>query len=63
MDGKIAVSPYRMGDETPCPQCEFRSVCRFDLSTGDSYDPRSVEKRESVLKRLTGAESEADDAT
>ena len=28
--GEIEVKPYRIGRETPCPNCEFRSVCRFD---------------------------------
>jgi ATP-dependent helicase/nuclease subunit B len=28
--GSIEVRPYRMGLITPCPHCEYRSVCRFD---------------------------------
>ena len=60
MDGKIDVHPYRMGDETPCPRCEFRSVCRFDLSTGDTYLTKIVSKRDSILKQLTGATDEAE---
>jgi ATP-dependent helicase/nuclease subunit B len=30
--GGIAIEPYRMGTLTPCPNCEFQSVCRFDAS-------------------------------
>ena len=62
MDGKIDVHPYRMGDETPCPRCEYRSVCRFDLSTGDSYLVKPVIKRDSVLKQLTGSTPETEGA-
>jgi ATP-dependent helicase/nuclease subunit B len=30
IEGQIAASPYRLGAESPCPHCDFRSVCRFD---------------------------------
>ena len=30
MDGRIEVRPYRIGTTTPCPSCQFRSVCRFE---------------------------------
>jgi ATP-dependent helicase/nuclease subunit B len=22
--------PYRLNDKSPCPHCDYRSVCRFD---------------------------------
>jgi ATP-dependent helicase/nuclease subunit B len=28
--GRIDAWPYRIGQETPCAHCDFRSVCRFD---------------------------------
>ena len=28
--GEIAVEPYKMGTETPCGYCDYRSVCRID---------------------------------
>jgi ATP-dependent helicase/nuclease subunit B len=28
--GKIDIAPYRLNDNSPCPRCEYRSVCRFD---------------------------------
>jgi ATP-dependent helicase/nuclease subunit B len=28
--GDISVSPFRIGQETACDYCDFRSVCRFD---------------------------------
>jgi ATP-dependent helicase/nuclease subunit B len=29
-DGETKVSPFRIGAETACDRCDFRSVCRFD---------------------------------
>src|SRR5262249_36357854 len=29
-DGETKVSPFRIGNETACDRCDFRSVCRFD---------------------------------
>ena len=31
LDGNVAVSPYRLGDFSPCGWCPFRSVCRFEF--------------------------------
>lgn len=30
--GKVAIEPYRIGQETACTHCSFRSVCQFDES-------------------------------
>jgi ATP-dependent helicase/DNAse subunit B len=29
-----------MGSETPCPRCEYRSVCRFEPSQGYRMLPK-----------------------
>ena len=55
--GVIDVRPYRMGRATPCPQCEFRSVCRFDAGI-NRYLPLPPMKRSEVLKIIV---EEADD--
>jgi len=57
MDGEITVRPYRIGTETPCSTCEYRSVCRFDVSTHDTYLNLEVKSRENVLKQLAGDDS------
>ena len=31
LDGRVAVSPYRLSDFSPCHWCEMRSVCRFEF--------------------------------
>jgi ATP-dependent helicase/nuclease subunit B len=28
--GEVAVSPFRIGQQTACERCDFRAVCRFD---------------------------------
>ncbi len=49
--GKISVAPYRISNTSPCARCDFRSVCRFDVSI-NSYNPLVAMKREEVLKRV-----------
>jgi ATP-dependent helicase/nuclease subunit B len=30
LSGTIDIAPYRLNQNSPCPRCEYRSVCRFD---------------------------------
>lgn len=30
LSGKIDIAPYRLNQSSPCPRCDYRSVCRFD---------------------------------
>ncbi len=50
IDGQIGVRPYRMRQLSPCPQCGFRSVCRFDVAM-NQYHPLEPMTREQVLER------------
>ncbi len=50
-DGNIAVRPYRIGRQSPCPQCEFRAVCRFDVGV-NQYNPLAAMKRTAVLAQV-----------
>jgi len=51
MDGDIAIRPYRLGTITPCPNCKYRDVCRFDASI-NRYRNIRPQKRDEVLKEL-----------
>lgn len=51
ISGVIEVRPYRMGTVTPCPQCDFRPLCRFDPASGE-YAPMPSRKRKEVLAEL-----------
>ncbi|MHC4488929.1 MAG: PD-(D/E)XK nuclease family protein, partial [Planctomycetota bacterium] len=35
VSGKIDVWPYRIGTESPCSYCKYKSVCRFDWQIND----------------------------
>jgi ATP-dependent helicase/nuclease subunit B len=51
--GDIAVAPYMIAKKTPCPRCEFRSVCRFEPGL-NRYRMLAPMKREEVLEAVTG---------
>jgi len=52
LSGNIAVSPYRVGGrQTPCPNCEYQSFCRFDFSCDRYRNLPSYPKAE-VLERI-----------
>ena len=52
ISGDVSVSPYRLGRQSPCSDCEFRPVCRFDPSI-NRYHLLPQMKRTEVLDRVT----------
>jgi ATP-dependent helicase/DNAse subunit B len=50
--GDIAIQPYMKGTKTPCPQCEFRNVCRIERGHV-KYDVLEPIDRSTVLTQLT----------
>jgi ATP-dependent helicase/nuclease subunit B len=51
LSGRIDIAPYRMGQVTPCPRCEYRAVCRFEPSV-NRYNNLQSMRREDVLVQL-----------
>ena len=51
IEGNIDIRPYRIGRQSPCPWCEFRAVCRFDV-TVNGYHPLAAMKRTEVLAQV-----------
>jgi ATP-dependent helicase/nuclease subunit B len=49
--GDIGVTPYRIARQSPCEWCDFRSVCRFDVSV-NHYHHMAAMKRTEVLDRV-----------
>jgi ATP-dependent helicase/nuclease subunit B len=49
MAGRVEARPYRMGTDTPCPSCAYRSVCRFDPSLLRYNTIKSVGSRADVF--------------
>jgi ATP-dependent helicase/nuclease subunit B len=54
LDGEIAVAPYMMETQTPCPACDYRSICRFE---GRGYRNREGHARDKVLELVVKAAS------
>jgi ATP-dependent helicase/nuclease subunit B len=50
--GDIRVAPYWISRQTPCPRCEYRSVCRFEPGI-NRYNILPGMKREEVLTKVT----------
>jgi ATP-dependent helicase/nuclease subunit B len=49
LEGNIAIAPYMIGTKTPCPQCSYRVVCRFETH---GYRAMSKMNREEVLRLM-----------
>ncbi len=57
MRGVIKVYPYRLGKESPCQYCDFKSLCRFDVEIDKYNDLREMEKKD-VIEYLEASEDE-----
>jgi ATP-dependent helicase/nuclease subunit B len=51
LDGRIELHPYQIRGVSPCPNCEFRPVCRFDPAI-NRYHHLDPIKREDVLAKV-----------
>ena len=58
IDGIIEARPYRIGKETPCANCDYRAVCRFETPM-NQYLSLSPMKRTEVLAKVV-EESDGD---
>jgi ATP-dependent helicase/nuclease subunit B len=58
MDGEITVRPYRLGDVTPCPLCDYRPLCRFETPL-NRYMTLPVLSRPEVLSKIAKQAAEA----
>jgi len=53
--GKITAFPYRLGTDSPCKQCEYKPVCRFDWQINNYNLLVSVNKQQ-VLDLIKNAD-------
>ena len=59
VNGTVEVRPYMLGRQTPCPRCEYRTVCRFEPGV-NTYRILQPMRREEVLEKvLEGADDPA----
>ena len=52
VNGDVAVRPYLLGRQSPCPRCEYRTVCRFEPGL-DPYRVLTPLRRDEVLARVS----------
>jgi ATP-dependent helicase/nuclease subunit B len=57
--GDVSVRPYWINRETPCANCEFRGVCRFEPGI-NQYNVLNGMKRDEVLVKLGEEASNGD---
>jgi len=48
LSGRIEIAPYRLKETSPCPNCEYQSVCRFDPAI-NRYNHLSPIDREELM--------------
>jgi ATP-dependent helicase/nuclease subunit B len=51
LDGVVEIRPYQIRGQSPCPNCEFRPLCRFDPAV-NRYRVLAPMGREDVLARV-----------
>lgn len=49
--GRVDAAPYWINRNTPCPRCDYRSVCRFE-TTVNRYTILAPLRRDDVLRRM-----------
>ena len=52
LSGNIDIQPYRIGTQSPCPYCEYKSVCRFDAAL-NRYRQIQPAPREQILQQVS----------
>ncbi len=51
LDGHVDVSPYRLGNASPCSWCSIAEVCRFEMGISDVRYLQSMSRRE-IFNRI-----------
>lgn len=54
INGSIAINPYRLNNYSPCSNCDYRSLCRFDWHYNDYNFLESDDKQTTLEKMETG---------
>ena len=54
MSGAADIAPYRLGKTSPCPQCDYRPVCRFEPLV-NGYRHLAPLRRLDVLGSVAGS--------
>jgi ATP-dependent helicase/nuclease subunit B len=60
LSGRIDIAPYRLSDHSPCPHCEYRSLCRFDPAINKYNFLPSLSRHEVLGRFRSGAGAEVE---
>jgi ATP-dependent helicase/nuclease subunit B len=55
ISGRIIATPYRLSGKSPCSNCEYKPVCRFDWQIND-YNPLSPTGKQQVLSQIANTD-------
>ncbi|NLK40425.1 MAG: hypothetical protein GX298_00015 [Planctomycetes bacterium] len=56
--GLITATPYRLGKQTPCSRCDYKSLCRFDWQIND-YNTLAPMDKNSVIEQIKASNESA----
>lgn len=58
-NGDVDIAPYRIGNETACTHCMYKSVCQFDENMdGNNYQILRKKSKDQMWQLLEGVEKE-----
>lgn len=58
--GKITAQPYRLSGKSPCSNCDYKPVCRFDWQIND-YNLLTGVNKQQVLEQITNTDGSKKD--
>jgi len=58
-DGITRIDPVRLGTMTGCQSCDYKSICQFDQSFGNTYRNLKSYKDEEVVESIKEGEKDA----
>ncbi|RUT36437.1 helicase-exonuclease AddAB subunit AddB [Paenibacillus zeisoli] len=61
-EGDVAIEPYRIGQETACTHCSYRSVCQFDETMEDNKYNMLIKPGKEQTWDLLGERSRQEDS-
>lgn len=53
--GRIDIRPYRIGEDSPCGNCKYKPVCRFDWQINE-FNPLPSLAKTQVIEKIGGAD-------
>lgn len=58
-DGVTKIDPIKVGTKTGCQSCDYKSICQFDQSFGNTYRNLKTLKDEEVIEKIKEGDQDA----